>query len=123
MPVLRGESAEESGAFGLLRPLGFVKSSKFGLPDAPIGICGVPPNTLFPGVNPPNFRTFELRRTIVIGSNSSALCVLNFSMFCFPSYDQWSFENVRFDVLRPPIFDDVRELQVVTRYYEPVRKS
>ena len=44
-------------------------------------------------------------------------------MFCSPSYDQWPFGNVLFDVPWSPIFDDVRELQLVTIYYEMVRKS
>ena len=51
--------------------LGFTKSSKCGLPAAPIGIFGSPPNTLFSCVSPPNCCTWGLRRIIVVAANST----------------------------------------------------
>ena len=49
---------------------GFTKSSKCGLFTAPIGILSVLPETLRPGAKPPNCRTLEFKRIIVIAANS-----------------------------------------------------
>ena len=103
------------GRLGLLR---IHKILKIRAPAAPIGIFGSLPKTLRTCVNPPNWRTWELRRIVVIAGDSFHSFALSNLPSYFQLYGQWPFGNVRAAAPRPPNFDDARELRFVTRYYD-----
>ena len=94
------------------------KIPKMRIPSRPDRHFWSHPDTLCAGAYPPNCRTWELRRIVVIAGIPPTLFALINWLFYPQPYDQWSFGNVRADSLFRLNLDDVQELRFGEVYYE-----
>ena len=91
MLVVFSESHQITDEFSWLVPLFWVRkiiNSKCGLPTTPIGILGAITGTLCTGAKPPNCRTCEFKRIVVIAENSAHSFRRKLFGFLFPT--TWS---------------------------------